>query len=454
MRGQKLTVGIVSTNKFLTNIVKEILHHLGISFEEIDNKTPVNFPCVILPVQKEEDFSIASKLCQNEENILVFDNICSIKSFCLALGGFLDQGQIANRSIEPKLSVIEFKLLENIKDCFFRLDLPLIRKWYWPSFTDACFVVTHDIDSLDPILRFSELKGKIGLNWLKFIFNFIRKRTGQEIFKLVREENRRQIKSTFLFFPDYGKDHNKFLAILDLLKRMNFEIGLHASEFSYCNQNILENEKKQLEELVDSDLKGIRQHQLNFLPPFTWRYQEKIGFNYDLSFSHNIDFGFRSDICFPYHPIDIIEKKRFNLIEIPTSFMDWTALYKDINYDEIWSILMKLDDTIEKLHGCFVVNFHNSYQNQNFPLIERLYSQLLDHVTKKNYWITTAGECTSWWLKREKTELSAFFLKNTIKGNISSPLPIVIETTDEIIKLDLKKTSFSIKLNDNVNNPK
>lgn len=446
MRNQKLTVGIVSTNKFHANIIKEILCHLGIPFEEIDKKTSVNFPCVILPVQKEEDFSIASKLCQSEDNILVFDNKYSIQTFCLALGGFLDHELVENKYIVPKLSVMEFELLENIKDCFFGLDLPLIRKWYWPNFADACFVATHDIDSLDPILRISELKERIGLNWLKFISDFIRKRTGQEIYKLIREENRRQIKSTFLFFPDYGKVQNKFLDILNCLKQMNFEIGLHASEFSYYNHTQLENEKIKLEELVDSDLNGVRQHQLNFLPPFTWRCQEKSGFNYDLSFSYNTDFGFRSGICFPYHPVDIIEKRRFSLVEMPTSFMDWTALSRNMNYDEAWSTLMRLENMIKELHGCFVVNFHNTYQNKDFPLIKKLYSELLDYVINKNYWIATAGKCSSWWLKRENTKLNAFFYKKTIQGNLSSPLPLIIETDEDVIKLDLKENDFTIKL--------
>ncbi len=448
MTGQNLSVGIISTDKFLAAIIKEVLGHIGIFFEEVDQKTSENFPCIILPTHNEADFSIASRLCNSVENILIFDEEFSIKAFYLALGGFLEYDRSTNKLKTPKLSLEQYELLEKIKNCFSKSDLPLIRKWYWPKFADACFVSTHDIDSLDPILRISNLKGRIGFNWLRFLINLVRKQLGKEIFKIILDENRRELRSTFLFFPDYGNSYKDFLYILKLLKQLNFEVGLHGSEFSYYDRTQLETEKKQLEKILEGNLKGIRHHQLNFLPPFTWRYQEKAGFIYDLSFSYSTDFGFRSGICFPYHPVDIIERKRFDLIELPTSFMDWTVLYRHMNYNEAWNTLMELANVIEKLHGCFVVNFHNAYQNKDFPLIEKLYSKLLDHITRKNYWITSAGKCSSWWLRREKTKLNAFLDKKTIQGNISSPLPIIIEKDEDIIKLDLKKTDFVISIKD------
>ena len=168
MKSHNLSVGLVNTNKFLADIVKEPLNHLGIPFKEIDQKTSVNFPCVILPVYQEEDFSIASKLCQSKDNIIIFDNEFSIRNFYLALGGFLDYQNIENKLRDPKLNILELELLEKIKECFFRLDLPLIRKWFWPNFADTCFVATHDVDCFDPIRPISSLKGEIGLNWVRF----------------------------------------------------------------------------------------------------------------------------------------------------------------------------------------------------------------------------------------------------------------------------------------------
>jgi len=292
------------------------------------------------------------------------------------------------------------------------------------------------------------MRNKSILQLIKLAYqSLIHKRNyGNNIPEIILKEKKRNVRSSFFLLTEYN--HQKeFFEVLKLLKAENFEIGLHGSYSSFKNVDLLKSEKDKLEEYANIEVKGVRQHELNFLTPLTWRYQEKAGFTHDLSFSYNDKLGFRSGICFPYHPIDVSEDKRLSILEIPTSFMDWTILSK--SYDELLEIVTKLEEIIEEFNGCLVMNFHNTYQNrETFPRMERLYSSVLDYVKERSYWVTTANNCCSWWLERENTVIDAVMKKDLIKGRTSTyPFPIIIEKRDDQrICINLQEASFSINL--------
>lgn len=450
MDAKELSVGIVDIGDVYDEVVKEVLNHQGIIFKEICNETENReiFPCIVLSRKTAEGLKSAKKHCENEDSIVIVDEEIPLGVVLNAFAGGFKGSQ--NDLLYPLINQLEVKLLEGIKEKYRLLDLPFVTKWFWPSFSRACCVMTHDIDWLyySP-WHHAVIRNNSILQLLKLAYQsiFHKRNYGNNIPELVSKEKRRKLRSSFFFLVNYGVFHNEFLRILELLEEGDFEIGLHGSYSSYKNADLLKKEKDEMEKLTKKEVKSIRQHELKFLVPFTWRHQEKAGFAYDLSFSNNHKLGFRGGISFPYHPFDCIKERMFSILEIPTSFMDWTVL--SWPWDKLLSITSKLEEIVETFNGCLVMNFHNTYQNEEtFSKMTRLFSFVLDYVKKRNYWVTTANECHSWWLEREKAMIDIAIYKDLIKGKTSTfPIPLVVEKPNhQKICSILKESTFSINL--------
>jgi len=446
---KRLEVGIIDNNGKKLDLLKEMLNHQGIIFKEINklNDNSKKFPCVILIENNQKDIKKAGKYCLSTENILIMSEILPMDVIFSAFSGNLDKLYLENKLMDPQITELELNLINKIRECFFKLDLPFIRKWYWPNFAKACCVITHDIDSLNhpPPLRkkFDFLKYMI-------IQLFNKKAYRSNIKEIIKKEKENGIKSSFYFLNDYGKYQKDFLNYINLLNnKFDFEIGLHAPFHTHHDPLLLKKYKNFLSKKSKRKVVGIRQHGLNFSVPHTWKYYDQIGFEYDATFSYNNKFGFRAGLCYPYHPFNALNNKRFNVLELPTSFMDWTGLYNNLNYNDLLNTLLKLGKTVEKYNGCFVLIFHNMYINKDtYPKISKLFSTTLDYIKKKNYWVATAAECSRWWRNREEAKVQIEFNDKIISGVSSISLPICIEQFDKKAKYYHIENTFKINLND------
>jgi hypothetical protein len=405
----ELKIAIHGENLHL-RVLKEMLNHQGIIFEEFDEEK--EYPCVISTIDRFKDI--------NQNNVVLADEIVPMEEIIFALSGVLN-----NNFKEPEVNKYEFKLKEEIKKVFSEQNLPLIRKWFWPNFAKYCCVMTHDIDRLNIPPNSAR---KETPNLIKAIMHVVyyyqkyilrKKKFRDYIDLIIALENRYNVKSSFYFFQDYCDDeHEGFINVLNRLKKENFEVGLHSNSTSLEQ---LEREKQELEKNLNGKIVGTRQHTLKFSVPQTWQYQEKL-LDYDLSFYRNEDFGFRAGLCFPYRPLNTS-----SIIEIPTSFMDWTALHKKMTYDQIKEELSKIFVQIENYNGCLVLNFHNEYFNKiTFPHIYKTFIDILGYI-QKDYWVTTARECVAWWKRRESAKIDLHIENNIIIGSSSDKIPLIVE---------------------------
>jgi len=452
MDDKQLNVGLVCSGGIYDEVVKEVLNHQGIFSKEIDGSTSkrLKFPCVILVHPTDKAHRLANEHCESDDNVIVVGEEIPLDVILKALGGTLDDSSVD--PLDPRVNKLEVELFTKIKEKFFSLNLPIVRKWFWPGFSKACCVLTHDIDWLyySPwhlaVIKNKSIPQLMKLAYQSFIH---RKNYGNNIKEIILKERKRNVSSSFFFLTKYEGYHEEFIQSLKMLQEEKFEIGLHGSLSSHKNADLLKKERRKLEEYADVNVKGVRQHELSFLTPLTWKYQEEAGFAYDLTFSHNDKFGFRSHVCFPYHPIDIIENKKLSLFEIATAFMDWTAFHRKMNYDESLEIITKLEGVVEEFNGCLVMNFHNTYQNrETFPAMEKLYSDILDDVKRRNYWVTMADECCSWWQMREGARAEIVTKNGLIKGKTSMyPLPVVIEKTEgDKMYAEIREAKFKVNL--------
>jgi hypothetical protein len=446
----RLSVGLVK-NDIYGEIVKEILNHQGVLFEEISSKrrVPKKFPCVVLPTFSDEKYELAKKNCLNENGIIIADEEILLEEILRRFAGESEApGELFSH---PDINRFELKLLETMKGVFFNQGLVFLKKWFWPDFRRACCVLTHDVDWFyySPWHR-AVFRRRTVPQLVNLAYNSImrKKNYGNNIPEIVQLEKQKGFRSSFYFLPKYYRSFEDFLLTLELLRAERFETGLHGY-YSHDDFDKLLDQKGTLEKHVGSEVKGIRQHELRFVAPITWECEEKAGFLYDLTFHFNKKFGFRAGTCFPYHPFNLEKRIKLRILEMPTSIIDWTILFRKLSAEKALKIIRETESVVESFNGLLLTCFHNTYINRKtFPEIVEIYTQLLEDVYKKGYWVTTALECCLWWLEREKAHIVAEVKNNKVIGRTSAlKMPVVVETPDEKkFSSKIEKATFKIEL--------
>ncbi|MCZ7395505.1 MAG: hypothetical protein ABOK23_13365 [Candidatus Methanoperedens sp.] len=419
-----IKVGVIEDTPLKNDVITEILNHQGILFKICNEKNVENHSCVISTINKDIKY----------KNVIYIDDDF-LNDYLFALTGSLKLDE--KDRIDASVVEHEIQLTEKIRNCYHGQNLPFIRKWFWPDFKQACCIITHDIDEIDRCP--SRKKSKF--ECIKYILSHIMlKSYGDNIDTLLNIEDEKSIKSTFYLFPKYSQKSH-FFNILEKIKHKGHEIGLHGSPEAALDEKDFIAEKQELQEKTGEEIIGHRQHTLTraFLNPKTLQIINNCNLKYDISIASNEKFGFKSGICYPYHPFDMDNKSKFKFLEIPSPYMDWTGIHRNFNAKQHIEIMAELTKTVELHHGCLVLSFHNSYINKRlFPEIYETFLKTLDYVSEKNYWIATASECAEWWQKREDVEMEIYFENGKIIGNSSTKMPIRIEYINKYLDVFVK----------------
>ena len=321
------------------------------------------------------------------------------------------------------------KLYMKIKNYAMSQDLPIARKWFWPEGKKFAICLTHDIDQIRTPLRYLA-KGALYFlkrgnihKALKRFFELITYKNAWNIKQIVQIEESLGVKSTFFFLINrtskYDGMNSKKTTYSEIQKlaELGIDIQLHGSYNSYNNEQLLRQEKTQLEKLSKRDVIGIRQHYLRFEVPVTWEIQDKLGFKYDttLGFADNI--GFRAGISFPFHPINVQNNKIFNILEIPLAIMD-TALagYMKISAKEAWKKISSLISSVEQHNGLVTLLWHNKFFDKvAWADWHNLYKKILGYGLEKNAFLGSATQVYNWWIQRENANFEATLVKDKSK---------------------------------------
>ncbi len=425
----KTMIGIIDDQTPEFKVMVELLNLNGHIFEEAQEDE--KYICVLIPHKSYSVIEVAKMHVENEKHIIIVDEIIPLKEVFEHLAGIDDKRYLEDKLMEVPVNDCADKLLDRIRRLFILRKFPLIRKWYWPDFANACAIITHDIDTMNnPPSGSASQSLKYG--YTRKVKKEPFSDNMDNIFEIEKAEN---VQSTFFFFSNYGKFQEHFKDnFCNMKDKFPGELGLHGSSHSFQSHHMLAKEKDELEKLFGIKINGTRQHGLNFRIPHTWRYQEEAGFDYDMSHYYNDKFGFRAGICHPYHPFDALKKERFNILELPTTFMDWTALNMNIDHDNIMKNITNLSDIIEKENGIFTLNFHNMYINEDtYPDITKAFSDSIALLKQKKFWITTGKECAEWWRKRENSNIVIKVAQNKMAIYSGEKLPVIIEYPDKKI---------------------
>jgi peptidoglycan/xylan/chitin deacetylase (PgdA/CDA1 family) len=218
--------------------------------------------------------------------------------------------------------------------------------------------------------------------------------------KFIEIEESYQIRSTVFFLNEsikwnplsinsfklakgrYKIEDPKITEMIKFLDKNGWEIGLHGSYLSYKNQQLLEYEKRTIENIIGHPVIGIRQHYLN-LSDSTWEIQSNLGFKYDSSFGYTNDIGFKSNKILPF------KVNKGKLLEIPLVIMDTCFMQKKNK----WDLYTELLDVCEEKNAVMVINFHQHvFSKYDFPDFDQAYIQLIEMALKRGAKFFTLSE--------------------------------------------------------------
>jgi len=193
--------------------------------------------------------------------------------------------------------------------------------------------------------------------------------------KLAEISQRRGLHSAFFwkhsprtnYDSGYSPDDRRIQAVIEELRRSNFEIGVHPGYDTFHRRESLTQEIERLKRSLGENYPGGRQHYLRWSPQ-TWLDWEACGLRYDSSVGFADHFGFRAGTAYPFRPWCWSENRALNLIELPLVLMDCTPVsYMKL---ELRSGLEKIRTLIQRVQatgGVFTLLWHN------MPLIEPAY---------------------------------------------------------------------------------
>jgi peptidoglycan/xylan/chitin deacetylase (PgdA/CDA1 family) len=399
--GRNLCIGVVPQGSTLDEVLFEMLDHQGICYEAVEkgHSSLNDYPLLMASERVEKGPSEEALHSVSKDDVIFANDVVDLKGVLGCLSGL---GRDSEDRFDLLVDKEEVKLTAALRHGLSKKGLPLVTKQFWPGQSVACCVLTHDLDwfTYSPFHKaVFQSKSDLPRKSRVLLNSALRgKDYGWNIPSILRSEGKYGAKSTFLFQTDYGKENSFVDSTLRLLKEGGCEVGLHAAHASHKSEDALKSELEAFKSRTGMSPLGLRYHILKFKVPDSWQIQSSLGLMYDATFSHTDFFGFRGGTCLPYHPF---AGGRLAVTELPTSFMDWTALKRKVRGGRITKLLGEIMDRAETYHGAIVVNFHNTYLNKDtFPDIFEAYEWLLSEASKKGYWIATALHCVEWWNKR------------------------------------------------------
>jgi len=417
LKERALSIALLTRGRQLDDeVLEEMLEHQGVPLEVVPLESASarahHFPIAVMShrsAKERHGLSVMSTVSEagDAEGVIFADEVVDLQKVGRLLRGERDDRK---DNFDLEVNVEEEKLAKLLARRMGDLGLPLVLKSRWPGGARACCVLTHDVDWLS----FSPFH-KVVLKGLKtkpsripgLVYGgAVRGRNfGWNIPETIELERKYGYRSTFLLMTRYAEPKSLLAKTIEAMRSARCEIALHGSESSHLSVGALKAELELFRAMVGSYPTGVRNHILKFKAPYTWAYQGELGLQYDATFGYNRYFGFRGGVCLPYHPFN--EDGRLPIIELPTGFMDWTALHRRRDASAFGQYLETVRRRVEEFNGLLVVNFHNTYLNaKTFPSILSEYEALLQKIKGEKYWVATAAECAAWWRKRASAKIN------------------------------------------------
>jgi peptidoglycan/xylan/chitin deacetylase (PgdA/CDA1 family) len=189
----------------------------------------------------------------------------------------------------------------------------------------------------------------------------------------------RNIKSAFYFIVDrpaglidcdYSIEHPLIRDLLRKIHQRGHEIGLHTSYHTYQNPTQTKQEfeilkRVCLEEGIEQQQWGGRQHCLRWATPTTFQNWDDAEMDYDSTLSFAEKVGFRCGVCYEFSTFNLQTRKHLSLREKPLIVMECTVLddrYMNLGAEGTLALqcILNLKNCCEIFKGDFTLLWHNN----------------------------------------------------------------------------------------------
>lgn len=172
--------------------------------------------------------------------------------------------------------------------------------------------------------------------------------------------------------------------IINVIKELDeggWEIGVHGSIGSHTSADRLYREKHRIEDLINQSVIGIRQHNLKFERPETWRCQQAAGLKYDTSLGSASTVGFK----YGYNPIRPFDDE---FMAFPTTIMDKALDHVTDSIEDAWAICESLLAEAREHGAVMTILWHlRNFCKRDYPGFADLYRRLIDRALEMDAWV-------------------------------------------------------------------
>lgn len=340
----------------------------------------------------------------------------------------LDETVRAGVASVPIVDFLEDLLVASVLKGCEELQIPLVRKTFWPGGKRFAVCLTHDVDEVKktyqwitrPVRSLIQFDGAAFIGQVR---SFVHKLGGREPYwtfdEIAAIEEHYHATSTFFFLKEsgksslvspktwnlYGRSHSfqdaEVKRAIDYVHSRGNEVAIHGSFYSYGSGALIESETRELENVLKQKVTGVRQHHLNLSVPDTWKHQIRAGLVYDSSLGYKDRIGFRWGTSFPFFPL--CETVPLPLLEIPLIIMDICLLDRPDPIADSFAIA----DQVEQHQGVLTLLWHPPvFNSDEVPRAKDLYHAIIGRSQARGAWVTHAQAITEWQKFRARASFS------------------------------------------------
>lgn len=194
---------------------------------------------------------------------------------------------------------------------------------------------------------------------------------------IMTQSEKRGLKSSFYFLPSSSPEMTiqypvtlpHMQSLLQTIDKRGHEIGIHGFYGTYLNSKPFIDDVQLLRDTLEvlgvgQEIKGGRQHYLQWQNPETFVVWENAGMKYDSSLSFADMPGFRCGTCYEYSVYDCITRRKLKLKERPLIAMECSIIaerYMNLGLtDDALQVFENLKAKCKYYNGNFVLLFHNT----------------------------------------------------------------------------------------------
>ena len=196
------------------------------------------------------------------------------------------------------------------------------------------------------------------------------------------------VKSHFFFmgkgetdFDNNYKTTDRFVqSLVKNIKSRGHLIGMHPSYNAFKKNALFQQEKNELENSFDSEIKFGREHYLRFEVPTTWQIWNDNEMEWDSTMGYADKEGFRCGTCYEFPVYNILTQRVLSLKEKPLVVMEGSFMtyQNQLSAEEMTKRIIDLISTVKKYNGDFVFLWHNSsFNDKNYLKYRDVYERVL-----------------------------------------------------------------------------